>query len=528
MRIVSRATGLFAMLLLAACHSDDHSTESHDQGHAEDHGGGHGHGASSHAITHWTNETELFVEFPALVVGQESPFAAHLTRLSDFQPIDAGKVVAVLSGGGKPEERFEIASPQVPGIFRPVAQPQHAGTRALSIRLESEALTVTHEIGNVTVYVDAAAARHDGGEHEEPPGLISFLKEQQWRIEFATTEVGPRTMRPSLAVHGTVRARSDGEVRVTAPVPGRLTTVGNAFPHIGASVEQDEALVALAPRLGAGVDVATLELAVARARLDVGQARREKERLEGLLADGAVAERRVVAATHAERRAQAELTAAESRLQLHGRVHRASGVRSAGGITIRAPITGTIVGVEVAPGAFLEEGQEMFHIVNLDRLWLEVQVPEANIGRLENTVGAWFEVEGFEDPFEVTEDNVVTIGGLVDPRTRTVPLILAIDNPNRRLRVGMFARVHVLTGTPANTIAIPVAAVVGDGGQDVAYVQVEGESFERRILRLGIRDGDYVEVIKGIQPGEHLVVRGAFAVKLAASGSAVPAHGHAH
>ena len=59
---------------------------------------GHGRGAPdeddapSRAITHWTEHTELFVEFPVLIVGQESPFAAHLTRLSDFKAIDAEDV----------------------------------------------------------------------------------------------------------------------------------------------------------------------------------------------------------------------------------------------------------------------------------------------------------------------------------------------------------------------------------------------------------------------------------------------------
>jgi multidrug efflux pump subunit AcrA (membrane-fusion protein) len=63
---------------------------------------------------------------------------------------------------------------------------------------------------------------------------------------------------------------------------------------------------------------------------------------------------------------------------------------------------------------------------------------------------------------------------------------------------------------------------------DTAYVQTEGESFERRIVRLGVRDREYVEVLSGVEPGEHVVTRGAYAVKLAAAGTQVPAHGHAH
>jgi cobalt-zinc-cadmium efflux system membrane fusion protein len=407
----------------------------------------------------------------------------------------------VLSGGGTPEERFAIESPTVPGIFRPVARPKHAGARALSLLLESDPLSDAHVLGEVTVFPDADAAAHAAPSEPESGGGISFLKEQQWPIDFATAEATERTLRPSLAASGMVRARADGEVHVTAPVAGRLVTAGDAFPRIGAHVERDQVLVTLAPRLGGEVDLASLDLAAAKARIDLEHARRERERLEGLLAAGAVPERRVIAARRDEAQAGAELTAAQRRIEQHGRVQRADATGSAGAIAVRAPITGTLVAVDTAPGVFLDEGKEMFHIVDLERLWLEVRVPEANIGRADRPAGAWFEVEGIDAIFEVAGDRIVTTGGVVDARTRTVPLIFGIDNPERRLRVGMFARVHLLTGAPLTAVAVPETAVLEDGGQEVAYVQTEGETFERRVVRLGVRDGGYVEVKQGVERG---------------------------
>ncbi len=520
---------LIACLTLG-CHKHlDDGSKHDDHGH-DDHGhGGHGdHERPGRVVTHFTPETELFVEFPVFLVGEESAFAAHFTRLTDYKPVDVGKVVVTLEGAGKPTEKFEVASPSVPGIFRPVAIPRHAGRRALKISLKSETLDVTHEVGEFTVFKTEKQALASGQEEEEQGGLISFLKEQQWKIDFQIAEVTKRMIRPTLLANGTVRARSDGEVNVTAPLAGRLVTAGKKFPRLGMKVEQNQILVKLAPRLGSGADIASLELAVNRARLDVDLAKREKERLEGLLAEGAVPERRVVTARHNIESAQAELKAANLRLGMHGRVQHTSGARSKAGIAVRAPIAGTIIQIAVAPGAFLDEGQDMFHIVDLERLWLEVRIPEANIGRIEQTAGAWFEAEGFDKHFEVGEHSVVTKGGVVDARTRTVPLIFAIDNPQNQLSVGMFARVHVLTGAPTTRIAIPVSAVVDEGGQDVVYILVEGESFERRIVKLGPSDSGYVEVVNGLKTGERVVVRGAFAVKLASSSGAVPAHGHAH
>jgi len=162
---------------------------------------------------------------------------------------------------------------------------------------------------------------------------------------------------------------------------------------------------------------------------------------------------------------------------------------------------------------------------------LEAQIPEADIARARGARGAWFEVEGFERPFEVSAASggrVVALGGVVDPDTRTAPLVFELPNPDRSLRVGMFARVRVLTGESRTALAVPLSALVDDGGQEVVFVMLGGESFARRPVRLGVRDGEYVEVREGVREGERVVSRGAWQVHLAATGGAVPAHGHVH
>jgi cobalt-zinc-cadmium efflux system membrane fusion protein len=70
--------------------------------------------------------------------------------------------------------------------------------------------------------------------------------------------------------------------------------------------------------------------------------------------------------------------------------------------------------------------------------------------------------------------------------------------------------------------------VVDDGGSPVVFVQIDGESFERRPVRLGSSEGGYVHVLEGVVPGERVVSRGAYLVRLAAMSSQIPAHGHVH
>jgi RND family efflux transporter MFP subunit len=284
----------------------------------------------------------------------------------------------------------------------------------------------------------------------------------------------------------------------------------------------------LAPRLPDSTDPEELARAVERARRDLDLARKERSRLESLLGSSAIPERRVIEARHAESDAAADLAAAEHRQRQYQGVHRATDQSPAGRIAVRSPIAGTLIDVRVAPGEFVEEGRVLFHVVDLAGLWLEVRIPEADLARVPDARGAWFTVDGFASPFESGADSVVMRGGVVDEASRTAPLILSVPNPDGKLAVGMFADANVLTADERHVLAIPVAAVVEEGGESVAYVEVEGESFERRSLRLGVRDGAFVEVVDGLSAGERIVTEGAYLIRLASASGAVPAHGHAH
>jgi RND family efflux transporter MFP subunit len=508
-----------AALLVTSCRSGSE--------HAE---GGHGHDVAPLSFTHFAERTQIFVEFEPFVAGKQGRMAAHFTRLADWKPLTEGKVVATLSGGPG-EERFEVAGPTSPGIFRPAPKPGAAGKRRLVISVATPEGTDVHDLGEVTVHPSVDAAAHAAGEEAEKAGQIAFLMEQQWKTEFGLAQAAEQPVRASVAANGSVRPRSDGEAHVTAPVAGRLVTAGASFPRIGMEVKRDQLLAVLAPRLGADADPATLELAVTRSRLALELAQRERERAEGLFAQQAVAERRVIEARSAEALAVEEHAAATRRLaQFHG-TQRASGGESSGRVELRAPVSGVIAAVAAAPGAFVAEGQELFHLVDLDRLWLEVLVPEADVGRIGSPAGASFAVDGFPRAFEVAIGKggaLVAYGGVVDPQSRTVPLVFEVPNPGRALRAGMYARVRVFTGQTRQALAIPASAVVDDGKQEVAYVLSSGEAFERRPLKLGVRDGDLVEVVEGLMPGERVVSRGAWQVRLAAAGGALPAHGHVH
>lgn len=513
---------LLTLGVAASCGKNDHG---HDHGGGDDH---HAHDADElpgQSVTLWATRTELFMEYPPLVVGRESRFAAHLTELSmpSNKAVTTGKVTLTLTYADGTKVAATAEEPSSPGIFRPVIKPERAGPCQLHMAVEGTQLTEAFAVGGCVVFADEAAARTALGEEEETPGRIVYLKEQAWKTDFATVAVAERDLQDGVRANGEIRAVAGRDARVSAPISGRVT-LAEPTPLIGMPVTKGQLLATIAPRLVAGGDRASLAAEVAAQGAEVDAARAELARAERLVADQAAPSKAVDEARTRLQIADARLKGARGRLAQYD---AGSGGRP---LQARAPIDGTLVALEVTSGENVEEGQLLLSVIDLERVWLVAKVFEPDVPRVEGARAAWFTIEGYDEPFAVDEQNgkLVTIGRVIDPRTRTTPVIFELANPAGRLRIGNFTKVVIATGAPRRALAIPERAIVDDGGKSVAYVMVEGESFERRPLRLGVRSNGWVEVVDGVAAGERVVTAGAYDIKLSAASGSVPAHGHAH
>ncbi|RYU61336.1 efflux RND transporter periplasmic adaptor subunit [Methylolobus aquaticus] len=477
------------------------------------------------SYTSYTDTSELFVEFKALVVGEESPFAAHLTKLSDFSALTEGRVVVTLSGGGQPDERFAAGPSQNPGIFRPVVKPVYAGERQLVVTVESPNTLSIHRLGPVPIYPDVKSAP-EAKEEGKAPGEIAFLKEQQWQVEFATALVGMRSLRASLPATGVLRAPSNAEATIAAPSSGILIFPG-VMPLVGHAVRRGQLLASIVPRLAERGDMAWLVEQQHTAQLRHDQAHREQDRVKMLLESGVVAERQLLAARTSHEVAHAELETAEKRLSQY----RQPAGAGATGIPVQSPIAGSVAQSFASNGRYVEAGEKLFHIVDRDRLWLEARLPEADSFRLAQVKGAAFKVDGFDGAFEIEpgeNGRLVSLATVVDPVHRTLPVIFELYRPDLHLPLGAFAQVRLFTGQLAATLAVPDSALVEDNGVAVVFIQTGGESFERRPVKPGVRDAGYVEVKEGLHAGDRIVTKGAYLVYLAATAPGAAVHGHVH
>lgn len=512
---------LLCCLLLAGCHGHEHGEAAH----------GHPHAAAElpgQSVTIWAERTELFLEYPPLLVGKEAAFAAHLTALPSFKAISAGSAVLTVKYADGTTSAGAADAPTSPGIFRPTLTPAKAGACELLIAVKSPQVTETFSAGACQVFASEDAARKALGQEAEAPGRITYLKEQQWKTDFALGLVGLRDLQAGVRASGEIRAVAGKEARITAPVAGRLV-LATPTPLLGTAVKQGAVLATIAPRASGGLDSASLAADVSAFQVEVQAARAELARAERLVAEQAAPAKAVEEARTRLQLAEVRLTGATARLAQYN-ASAAGGGGAGRRFQLRAPLDGTLVSILAVTGENVEEGKPLFEVIGLERVWLVAQVFEPDLPKVEGARAAWFTIEGYQEPFVVDEKTakLVTIGRVIDPRTRTAPVIFELDNAAGKLRIGNFARVAIATGAPRRALALPEAAIVDDAGKAVAYVMVEGEAFERRPLRLGIRAHGWAEVLEGVVAGERVVTTGVYEVRLAASSGAVPAHGHVH
>ena len=502
------------LLLTSACEVHDHPG---DDGSGDDPGSER----PTVAVSRWTERTELFMEYPVFVAGESGRSAIHVTDLSDFSPLVEGEAIVTLRSEDGRVLEFR-GGPSRPGIFGVDLEADRPGSYEMTLRVEAPGLSDLHELGAVTV--------HPAGEplliaDEDEGEAISFLKEQQWKLEFGTVPAEVRTLSSSITVPATVRPRPGGEAILAAPVPGRIDLASEA-PLPGARVRAGTVLVRVVPRSDDLRDLATLRAALVEAEQQHGLAIRERGRVERLVDARALPARRLD-------EARADLAASEARLAAErerwSRVEAMSepgnGASGVGAITLRAPFDGVIAEVRFAPGASVEENEPLVRLVDPDQVHVVGAVPETRAAGPGSIRGGELLLDG---DLSITLARPLSVGRVVEPLSRTTEVRFGLDNGEARLQIGQGVGLRLFVGEEKPGTAIPEAAIVDDAGRPVVFVQTGGESFERRPVKLGNRAQGWVHVVEGVEPGERVVHRGAYLVRLAAMSTQIPAHGHVH
>ncbi|RKE72709.1 efflux RND transporter periplasmic adaptor subunit [Pseudorhodoplanes sinuspersici] len=179
-------------------------------------------------------------------------------------------------------------------------------------------------------------------------------------------------------------------------------------------------------------------------------------------------------------------------------------------LTFNVPRDGTVLEKPAVVGMRFSSGDTLFRTADLTTLWVIAQVPESDIAVIREGQQANVSFKAF--PNEPREGKVALIYPELNPATRTVPVRIVVDNKDMRLRPGLYAEISFAGEAQDKVVTVPDSAVIDSGQRRVAFVSKGEGLFEPRDVELGRRGNGLVEIRKGIEAGENVVVRGNFLI----------------
>ncbi|WPP51858.1 efflux RND transporter periplasmic adaptor subunit [Catalinimonas niigatensis] len=471
--------------------------------------GGHEHGAEALSYTVWTDSLELFVEFPPLIVGQLSSFAAHFTRLEDYKPVTEGSVTVSLLQEDK-GIRQKVDAPSSPGIFNPALQPKQAGQAQLIFELNAPGMQERIIIDSLQVYASTEEAVENAPEQEE--GEVTFLKEQAWKVKFQVQEAQKRDIHEVIKTSGQIMPVPGEERVINARTSGNVTFAGSQIV-VGKPVQNGERLFNIQ---SAGFTENNLGTRLQQARAEFERAQADYERAQALVEDQIISRKNFQQIKASFEVAQANYN---NLTQNYG----------SQGQQIQSPIRGFIKNILVEEGAYVNSGAPLATISQDQRLMIKGEVSQKYFQKLPQIRSANFKTTYQDQVHDLDSFNgkLLSYGKSAGGEAHYLPVYFELDNQGNLLS-GSFLELYLKTQTLENVLVIPKSALMEDYGTYYVYEQISGESFSKREVLLGADDGLQVQVLEGLAPGAMIVTQGAYQVKMASMSSSVPAHGHSH
>jgi cobalt-zinc-cadmium efflux system membrane fusion protein len=380
------------------------------------------------------------------------------------------------------------------------------------------------------LYTGGAKSGHSEVSSQSRKGLQRYTPTP---AEWASLTIQPVTERAFRAEHvteGKIAIDEDRSTPVFSPYTGRVTKL---LVRPGDSVVKGQPLFVIeaADTVQAQNDYITAMTGMNKAQsaLDLAQIqdKRAKDLFEGKavpLKDYQQSQATLIQAQNDMRSTQTALEASQNKLRILGFTDAdITSLQQKGRLnpetTIFAPLAGTVVQRKIGPGQYVNAGASdpVYVIGDLSTVWMIAFVRETDAASVSVGQEVIFNVLALPGrPLSARLNYVATA---IDPATRRLLVRATIDNKDGKLKPEMFANVTLYSAGDHPAVGVPKQALIYEGDQVRVWVAHADKTIELRQIKPGLTNGDLVEVIGNLKPGEQIVTKGSLFIDRAASGS---------
>ncbi|MCT4595459.1 MAG: efflux RND transporter periplasmic adaptor subunit [Anaeromicrobium sp.] len=171
---------------------------------------------------------------------------------------------------------------------------------------------------------------------------------------------------------------------------------------------------------------------------------------------------------------------------------------------IKAPISGIVSNKNVLKGQMVSGGTELFKIVNIDEMYVEVGIAEKDMPFIKKGQECMVKVDIFSDIFM---GKITSIGPEPSDQTKTYPVKILINNSEGKLKSGMFSTVEIILDNHKGALGVPKKAIIKEKDKYYIFLEVSKKAIKREV-KLGFWSDKYYEILEGIKKGDQVIVVG--------------------
>ena len=369
-----------------------------------------------------------------------------------------------------------------------------------------------HENHKHEAKADAHAHVHEGHSHDHGhahgsnPDEIILAPEKAKAAGVASMEIQPKSFRQVIKASGEVQAAQGNESTIVANVAGVVSFQRSVTE--GMQVGKGATIMTIsASKLQDGDPAERARIAYETAKADFDRASR-------------LVESQIVS--------QKEFNAIKEKYENARLAYEAlSKNQTKSGVAVSAPMGGYIKNLLVKEGDYVSVGQPLATVTQNNRLFLRADVSERYYKYLNGITSANFKTPYDNQVYELEALNGKLLSYGKSAGSFYVPVTFSFDNKGDIIP-GSFVEIYLLSKDMENTIVLPVEALTEEQGLYFIYIQKCAESYKKQEVKLGASNGKEVQILSGVTPGDKVVVKGAYHVKLASASNALPAHSHEH
>ena len=361
---------------------------------------------------------------------------------------------------------------------------------------------------------DHEGHEHEGHDHEHEaggthPDEIVFKKALAEAVGLQTVTVNPAPFTDVIKTSGRVMAAQGEESVIVATVPGVISF--GSLPFVdGTAGSKGQAGLRIAVIAPSDGDVA------AKAKFAYETAKKEYERMQALVGD------KIVSAKDFE---QARLNYENAKVAYEA----IAGKQTAKGVSVVSPLNGYLKNIQVKEGDYVSVGQPLATISQNNRLVLRADVSERYYNDLPMIQTANFMTPYDNALYKLSDlrGRLLSYGKASDMNSFYVPVTFEFDNKGAVIP-GSFVEIFLLTKPMENVLSVPVSALIEEQGVYSVFIRLDEEGYKKQWVTLGANNGSEVQILSGLKPGDEVVTRGAYQIKLSSASNAIPAHSHSH